>query len=144
MASREKHTLNNFSVNAENSSQGPEAFACLFKPFHILHVLFRGQFSWGRWNSYAPTFPIHISDVVDHRPEKQVRRIDARWNIAVVQDVEVIRNSSVRQLPRNSMREHLSRLTAKAYQAIAFVVLVGGPNPAAESFTNLGPETELQ
>lgn len=112
---------------------------CAYIIVRYLSAVFSEYFSCH--SSFLPT----ILHVVSLRPNEKVRRIDARWRVAVVQHVHAVWNWAMRKRPRQAMG--ISRivptfiLSIYRQTPVPFIVHLCLPDPTRLRFQDFRPET---
>ena len=83
-----------------------------------------------------------VQDVVTLGAKKQMFRIDARSDIAFVQNAQSCRDRTVRQFPGDPMRANISNSIAVTHRdvAVASVGSAAGPQPTAVRLSDTRPK----
>ena len=90
----------------------------------------------------STTLSDHVTVVIRSGSDEQVVRTNTSWNIAPVTNEHSIRNRSVVNLPRDSMRLNIAPGVQDPKMAIAIFVFMSIPQPTriADFWTNARPE----
>ena len=91
----------------------------------------------------TPPLNCHVSKVLALSSKKQVVGPDARWGVAVVADVQAIRNRPVRHLPRHTVGGGLGSRVPDPKYPVAACGSLGGPQPARVGLVDFLPEADL-
>jgi hypothetical protein len=95
------------------------------------------------WGNISPHVPLAgcIVHVFRSRAEKQMIWSHARRIVAVVADIQAVRNRSIRQFPRDPMRIGDTSQAAPATDRSIFPVGAPRPYPALAGLVDFRPET---
>lgn len=87
-----------------------------------------------------PAFPGRIPKIVGVGADKQMVRPHARRVVAMVADMQTVRDGAIAKLPREPVGQHGAAPVVDTQDTVTAPVLRGGPQPTRRRFTDLGPE----
>ncbi len=123
-----KHGLNGTGGYPIFTCQRDNGPVLLFVPRPNLNDLIRSQFRLGvRRPMNVPTLLHAVALIVCRRAEKEMRGVNASGRIAMMANGQTIRNRSVRDFPRRTMRSNPGTIARDS--AIPAIVHTPGPKP---------------